>query len=77
MDRLPVPSLFPWLLTEPSALARMLRLVDKGPIMLRLFACSLSALMLGALAPTLANASPSCLRDQQTYKLAGDPFSGQ
>ena len=50
----------------------MLRLVDKGPIMLRLFACSLSALMLGALAPTLAKASPSCLRDHKPYTLAGD-----
>ena len=50
----------------------MLRLVDKGPIMLRLFACSLSALMLIALAPTLANAFPRCLRDQQAYKLAGN-----
>jgi hypothetical protein len=40
--------------------------------MLRLFVCSLSALMLGAVAATPVKASPSCLRDHKPYKLAGD-----
>jgi hypothetical protein len=50
---------------------RML-LLNEGLKMLRLLACSLSALMLGAFAPTQASASPSCLRDHKPYKLAGD-----
>jgi hypothetical protein len=40
--------------------------------MLRRFSSGLSALLLGALASTLAHASPSCLRDHKPYQLAGD-----